>query len=270
MLKSDDLKDLSFLLALSDGLEKTDLGLSSSDFRGTVNLEPTYGKGSVKVIKYCSHHQDASEVFAALLWEATFGTHFKIWHWYILFNILCKGTSLNNTKIGLFLLLRVVTAKRDLAFFSSMKCFNSILKDRFPDTVLRQSVLAKFMKLFSVTWPTSDPKLHMLLSARECKIVLEKAPDLTRIGVGYKDQGSLGSSTVEPLGSNPEYIRLYDWWETLESLAKQKLPEVYNIFKEDLKRSRNSDTSSPSASTLEVLMSLVEEAKRSKFRYMAI
>jgi len=269
MLKSGDLKDLSFLLALSDGLERADLGLAPSDFNGTINLEPTYGKGQIKVLRYESHAPSLERVFAALIWEASFGTHFKIWHWYILFNLLCKGSSLNNTKVGLFLLLRVVTAKRDLAFFSSMKCLYSILKDSFPDPEVSKSILTRFLNMFPIKIPPKDPRLHTLLSCRELTISLTKAPDVTRIGVGYKDKGSIGSPGLEPLGTNPEYIRLIDWWETLVSQTIQQFPEMDHLFNTK-GRMVNSNTSSPSALTLGVLMSLVEEAKRGKFRYMAI
>jgi hypothetical protein len=178
--------------------------LTTSFYKFRIPLEPTHDKSIVKALSIKpAPGVTAEKILVGLLWNVCFGKKFKVVHWTILFNVLIRTMNLDKSSEAIIAILRIVTAHagRTSKWNSCMKPLKTIIYQKLEDREQQKVVLMKILKDLPVRLPEKGPKIEDLLIINfESKIFQTKPPDAKRIGVGYKDKGSLNSgSIIDPI-----------------------------------------------------------------------
>lgn len=169
------------------GCRPSELSLSKGIIR--IPLEPTFGRRSVKCLKIkCL--ENGTKLVSGLLWHAMFGKRFKTIHNLILFEILNQTNKWSPLAQLVFNVL-MLTNRTAKAGSSNTLLYQNLepVRRLISDSEL-QKMIAEFescgMKL-----ATREPDLNGLCAITESVIYQHKAPPVARIGVGYKDKGTL-------------------------------------------------------------------------------
>lgn len=170
------------------GCRPSELSLSAGIIR--IPLEPTFGRRSVKCLKIVPL-ENGTKLVSGILWHAIFSKHgCKTVHNLILFEILNQTNkwSLLAQLVFNVLMLTNRTAK---AGSSNTLLYQNLVPVRrlISDSELKQLIedfAAAGMKLAK-----RAPDLNKLFKVSQSVIYQHKAPPVARIGVGYKDKGTL-------------------------------------------------------------------------------
>lgn len=158
-------------------------------------LEPKAGKSLVQHIRVkLKKSRDLKEAFEALLWCAIYGSkHFTVLIWYLLFNIFCKTISDNKQSEALLKILRITTTSRsegsDLR--THLKPVRTILVQCLQDNDRAVKYCKILEKDLGIKLPTKIKPLTDYFEITYPLKVQKKSPEPSRIGVGYKDKGTL-------------------------------------------------------------------------------
>jgi len=161
---------------------------TASDFTKEIPLEPPQG-GSVRVMRV-NLLGKPEEAFVALLWTVMFSKYCRIIHWFLLFEFLWKQKISSKTTAAIMFLLIVLRPKGQ-AIQWNQNCYSThaILRKHFSLQETKEIIQLILRCLPSL--PTSA-KFHELVLISEGKKILKKSQSPSRIGVGYKDKGTLG------------------------------------------------------------------------------
>jgi len=173
--------------------------LSISFFSFKLPLEPTHSRTSCKCLIFKPlPGVKAENLLVALLWEAVFGKKFKVYHWYVLFNVLIRTINKDKNSEALLSILVILTANAATTRWNSnLKPMKSIFR-RIYGTESHQFELEKLLNNLPYRLPRKSEGIENFMQITEGMFKLEKPKELARIGVGYKDKGSLSSEKVDP------------------------------------------------------------------------
>lgn len=210
-------------LLMSPSNEKV-RGLATSFFSYSIPLESTTGKSKVSCLRVVPKIGNSDKILSSLFREMLFGKRFKVYHWHIVFNVLLRTLKKDRSSEAILSMLLIVSAHaRRTNWRGNMKPVKTILFSHYGEDD-GAILLDKILKSLPVSISKKKTDLNEIVSVTEDFIVQRKPRELARIGVGYKDQGSLNSGTGE-LDS-----LTFDF-EEKEAVFEDLLRQVKNRFK---------------------------------------
>jgi len=201
-------------------------GPLTSDFSQDIPLDrPQSGKLRVLRISTSEKPMRALEI---LLWEMLFGKHFRVWHWFILFNFAFRQRKSTDFTACLITCLSLCRPKgRTINWFSNVRNIHATIRDSLSTEVVKKSI-----NVITEVFPSDTLRKGILqdsFTAVETIKTLRKPTESARIGVGYKDKGILGrpEDHYDPTEINLEaLLQSKDCWELSLERGKILLPEV--------------------------------------------
>lgn len=149
-------------------------------------IEPRRGSSQkVARIRFASNSRDS---LSAVLWDCLFGVP-RVSHWFLLFNLLDRLTKYDDLAQEIFNVMMIINEKSPSGAVSEI--FN--IRLRSVRAILGADIaneMKKRLRLLGLSVPQKKPSLKMSLTIET--IHFRKTPPVRRIGVGYKDKGSLG------------------------------------------------------------------------------
>jgi hypothetical protein len=222
----DLLEDEDQILFLHQGGEKV-RGLVSTFFNCRLPLESTSGKTRIKAIASKSKTSSSEKILVGLYWNALYGKNFKVYHWFSLFRVFLRTLNKDKVSEAHLAILMILSAQAGATRYQSkMKPVRSLLIRAYGEKA-GQELCDKLKESLPFRLPQKGPDLEELLQVTE-SFIDQKAPRIpNRIGVGYKDQGSLPEigSTPETL-SNPLFVEKEDIFELCLRQVRGKYHEV--------------------------------------------
>jgi len=175
-------------------------GLTASFFKFKIPLEATNGRSDVKALAIIPLVGQPEKLITALIWEALFGKKFKVCHWMILFQMFLRTISKTRESEALLTILYLITAQAGLSRWNSnMKPLKTMLSKNLGEQ-LSEEFLQDILKNLSFKLPHRSPDIDKHFRIDHNAVIKQSTPaEQRRIGVGYKDKGSLRKETgVEP------------------------------------------------------------------------
>jgi hypothetical protein len=181
---------------------------SLPDFRAEIPLEPTFGKSKVGVLRIRPKGRNAKEIFAALIWTALFGSkRFTMIHWYLIYHLFEKQIRKDNRSLALLRILRITTERSGQSFNQKLKPIKTIVQNVLgKEQAIRYCL--NLAKDLGIKLPEKDPKLNDLLRVETGWKFQRRPEPERRIGVGYKDKGSLPKGPKEDTECSEDYLVL--------------------------------------------------------------
>lgn len=179
---------------------------SLPDFRCEIPLEPKFGKSRVAVLRIRPKGRNGRKLFEALVWTALFGSkRFTMVHWYLLFHLFEKQIRKDPRSLALLKILRITTERSGSAFNQKLRPVKTIVQN-----VLGKELGLRYCKRIEnelgLKLPTEDPHLENLLHVQFGHIIQRRPPAPARIGVGYKDKGTLPKGPKEDTECSEDYL----------------------------------------------------------------
>jgi len=164
---------------------------TTSDFSKVIPLSPSK-EGKVRILRV-KLTSKPDEALKALLWEVFFGKHLRVWHWFVLFDFLWRQKTASKFAAVLKVVLELVTPKGGpQSYTSNLRNVNATLKLYFSSKDAKSKIDA-LLKGLPFDLPKVNPILSDYIHAGSDVETLRKPDKPRRIGVGYKDHGSLGN-----------------------------------------------------------------------------
>lgn len=172
--------------------------LSTSFFRFSIPLSTTSSSSSYKALQIEPVASSAQKILVGLLWHAMFGRKLKIVHWFILFQVFSKTINDNAQSRTILAILMIITSKDGRSWNTNLDPVMRVVRRKSrkdPELIVQE-----LLKDLPFRLPKKAPKIDDLFRIREVSVSMQRPKDSNRIGVGYKDKGSLNSgSKIEPL-----------------------------------------------------------------------
>ena len=202
--------------------------LTTTFFSFRVPLTPTSSSSTYKAIQVDSRLcRSAESILVGLIWEACYGKKFKVIHWYILFRVLERTSKDRESSRGLYFILGIISANAGKSWNTNMDSVLKILR-RQVSVEKADKIIKEALSKLPLRFPKSRPKTFDLLKITTVVVDMKKPKEPKRIGVGYRDKGSLsGSSKVEPLPPD-RFVETVDVFERLLRQFNEDLNK-YNI-----------------------------------------
>jgi hypothetical protein len=210
--------DAEALTALLEPKKSKLRGLPTSFFRRKLLLSARHGKRVVPAISVRPLTANSQKILVGLLWEALFGKKFKVLHWNILFDCLTRTIQNDRSSEALMRILRILsTAQAGQDYRTTMRSVKKIVSKKLGAEQAEEYIQQKILNLLPFKLPHKNPHLEEVLEVDwSSKMVQKKPLEQRRVGVGYKDKGSLRQDSVEePLAY--EFQSRADFFELLIS-----------------------------------------------------
>jgi hypothetical protein len=200
--------DRLFDQVTNQGKSKSAGRFSLPDFRTEIPLESVFGKRSIQVLKIRPLSGRASHLFESLIWTALFGSkRFTMVHWYLLYHLFEKQISKNKKSLALLKILLITTERSGSSFNQKLKPVKTIVQ-----SVLGKELALKYIKNLEkdlgIKLPEKDPQLVKQLYIQYGTRIQRKPKEPARIGVGYKDKGTLPKGPKEDTSCSEDYLAL--------------------------------------------------------------
>jgi hypothetical protein len=171
-----------------------------------IPLEPTYGKGSVRCLRIRPKGRSAKQIFTGLVWTALFGSKkFTMIHWYILYSLFEKHLKKDKQSLALLRILRTTTERSGIAWNQKLKPVKTIVQN-----VLGKEEAVKYcLKIaedLGLKLPDKDPGVNNLIRVEPGFFTQRKPKEPNRVGVGYKDKGTLPKGPKEDTECSMDYL----------------------------------------------------------------
>lgn len=170
----------------------------------------------------------AKKLFEALIWTALYGKKFSIIHWYLIYHLFEKQMNKNAECLALLRILRVSTTRVGKAYNTKIKPMRVVVQN----VLGRERGLAYLKKIeqdLGLKLPQEDPHLENLLRIVAGRERFKKSPEPRRIGVGYKDKGTLPKgSKEEPECAEDYLVQINDLF--VELLEKTSEVEIFTNY----------------------------------------
>lgn len=184
------------ILFSTENLKMRNLSIAFFSFR--LPLEPTNSRSSCKCLIFKPLPGAKPEtILVSLLSEAVYGKKFKTYHWFLLFNVLIRTINKDKSSEAVLSTLVILAAHAAASRWNTnFKPLKSIFRQVYgPDQ--QQEKLDEVLKFLPYRLPKKWTDIDSLLQVTTGMLELQKPREVARIGVGYKDKGSL-SSKVKP------------------------------------------------------------------------
>lgn len=163
-----------------------------------VPLEPTHSRTTIKAIVVRPKVFSSEKIIVGLLWEAVYGRKFKVIHWFVLFKLLIRTLEKDESSEAILAACMILSTNVGATQWqSNMKPLRSLFIQAYGPEEYKVH-LDEITRKFPFKLPLKSPKIDELLDFTFGTIEQRKPKDVARIGVGYKDKGSL------PVGVKPE------------------------------------------------------------------
>jgi hypothetical protein len=215
-LLTDEQKEL--LLSLRNKKHYGTPPFRAGDFEFIIPLEPRHDRSSVRAFKVKVISRDGKKIFSALIWHALFGSKtFRVIHWYILFNYLSRTIRKNNRSRALMRILRISTQQCGKALNQHIRPVKTIVS-YFLGKELAMKYIQSILSDLDLKLGYDKPDLTKFFHLEEIHLHQKRAPDKRRIGVGYRDKGTLSNSSHEE--GEPDESYVFPEEDTFVSLLK--------------------------------------------------
>lgn len=172
--------------------------LTTTFYRFRIPLTPKTGATSYKALQIEPVTLKPEKILVGLLWNAMFGKKFKIVHWFILFQVLSKTLKADNASRAILGILMIITAKAGTSWNTNIGPVRTIVrrvKDSDSDRVINGLLRDLPFRL-----PEKGPKIDDVIKVSIVQVKMRRPKEAARIGVGYRDKGSLNvGSSYDPL-----------------------------------------------------------------------
>jgi hypothetical protein len=194
------------------------------DLEFVLPLEPRHNKSSVKGIQVKLRYSgDEKKAWESLLWHAIYSSsEFRIFTWYILYNVFIRRLKYESFALSLLRILRLTTQRCGKAYNQKLRSVRQIIS--FYDKELALKYCKHLEHQLGIKLPTSVPPLTEFFHLKEIKIKQRKPPEPRRIGVGYKDKGHLPDEShpkVDPFPDESYLEPTRDLFVELMSQSKE-------------------------------------------------
>lgn len=195
--------------------------LVSTFFKCKIPLEPTHGKKRVRAIVVRPLTRVSSKIVVGLLWHACYGRKFKVYHWFILFQVLTRTLKKDKNSEALLSALVILTANAGATRWqSNLKPLRSIFVQHYGEERGTRE-LDKLKLMLPYRLPEKGPIIDDLLEIKLGSILQRKPKELARIGVGYKDKGNLPKGFTLELPSS-DFMEKEEIFEVLLRQVRAK------------------------------------------------
>lgn len=201
-------------------------GLASSDFRIKIPLEPLHNRSTYKAL-VLTPLDSPPKVLIGLLWTAMFGKTFRVYHWYLLFELLLKTINAESSEAILKILLLISTENSGKSWNQKFKPMKTLLYNVMEED--SKNEINEILSNLPYKLPKKNPKIETLIKVETKTFKLKKPKEPNRIGVGYKDKGNLPSGVKPDLETSEFLFDLEDRFFYLNRHIKSKYP--YNLIK---------------------------------------
>jgi len=209
LLSPEELEELS-KLGSNPPKKRSSLSLTLKDCECVLPLDPRHKDGGYRVLKVRPKVKKNKTARDALLWHAIYGNKsLRVIDWNILFNIFNRSIVNDKPAVALLAILRITAAGKPADCKSIKSSLYSVRQ--IASNVLGKELSLKFcqrlQKFLGVELPTSVENLDDVFDL-STKVRRNKKPkEPNRIGVGYKDKGTLSQTPKEePLDGDFEPV----------------------------------------------------------------
>lgn len=205
--------------------KRTSLSMTKKDFECVLSLEPRHKKGGYQVIIVTPKVAQSKKLQQALLWHAIYGNKsFRVIDWNILFNYFNRTLVDDKVSLAILGILRILAVGQSpsdkLSFSSTLYSVRQIVANSLGKEIALE-FCQRLQNLLGVKLPTSVETLDKLLKIEDDRRTVKKPREPARIGVGYKDKGTLSNTPrMEPLSG--------DWIEPFEDCFLSLLKKTEN------------------------------------------
>lgn len=210
----------------SRGFHPSELSLSKGIIK--IPLQPTAGRTRVKCLKVICP-QKGKKMLIGLLWHALFGKRFKVVHNLIFFEMLNSIKKWDPLAQIVFDVMMILNSTTKVGSSNQFFHHNLVCVKRSTEEFYLQELILR-LELAGVKLPHKAPDLDSFLLLSESYILLKRPVDPVRIGVGYKDKGSLSLPGNE---YDPDEITPYS--EPTNELVWQLLLKNFSTNKPSMK-----------------------------------
>lgn len=195
-------------------------GLVSSDFKLRIPLEPI--RGSEYKALVIKPNAPPEKLLVGLLWHAMFGKYFKVYHWLILFNLTVKTLQADSSEALVLILILTSTGNPGTSWEQNSQPVRKVLQRLAPEK--KEEILQWILSKLPYTLPKKDPKIESFFTVKRELVNIRRPKVPNRIGVGYKDKGSLPKGKRPDLSSSEFLFDLEDRFFLLVRRLKHKYP----------------------------------------------
>jgi hypothetical protein len=210
--------DAESLVALLEPKKSKLTGLPATFFRRKLLLSAKHGRRSVPAISVRPLTASSQKILSELILGALYGKSFKVIHWNILFDCLTRTIQNDRSSEALMRILRILSAAQaGQDYRTTMRPVKRIVSKVLGDEQAEEYINQKIKNLLPFKLPQRPPRIDDVLEIDwSAKHVMRKPLEQRRVGVGYKDKGSLRQDSVEePLAY--EFQSRADYFEILLS-----------------------------------------------------
>lgn len=199
--------------------------VNSNRKRGIILLPLTPRQGKSQRVAKLSYSGDGTEIASSILWEFLFGDP-RVYQWFFLFELLNSIKTYDLAAQSLYDILFLVNVDsknlgpQEKEFMRNMK---SVRQSR-PDGLQIAKEIAEVLRRSGIKIPFKRDGKSLNLKVSFQEFNFKESPEVRRIGVGYKDKGSL-----PPPGSeyDPEPLSLVSHcpiklWSRFRNFSEKK------------------------------------------------
>jgi hypothetical protein len=129
-------------------------------------------------------------------------------HWYILYSLFEKTIRKDKRSLAMLKILRITTERSGLTWNQKLKPVKTIVQNVLNKDEATKYCLNLARDLGLNNLPTTDPKLNEMLEVRLGTMQQKRPEPQRRIGVGYKDKGSLPKGPKQDAECSEDYMIL--------------------------------------------------------------
>jgi hypothetical protein len=180
---------------------------SLPDFKLKIPLESKYGKSRVQCLCIRPKIGRSRVLWESLIWTTLFGSkRLTMIHWYILYSLFEKTLKKDKRSLAMLKILRITTERSGSTWNQKLKPVKTIVQNVLTkDEAVRYCLnLASDLGIKSL--PDKDPHLNEMLEVRLGTMQQKRPEPLRRVGVGYKDKGSLPKGPKEDAECSEDYL----------------------------------------------------------------
>lgn len=219
--------DAERLVSLFGQKEVSWKALDASFFATRIPISQRTGLSSYKAIAVTPRTLNTEKILVGLIWEALFGQNFRVYHYQLLFELLCRTIRKDDKSRALMHILLILTARAGARWNTRMKSVKTVLSHA--GTEIQEKEIDKIKELLPLVLPRKRPKIEELLEVREIEVQMHRPKKKRRIGVGYRDKGSLGSG-ASPTSSETPLSYFFVREDAFCALANSVRSELHQIF----------------------------------------
>lgn len=150
-----------------------------------IPIDRTSGS-SVRVLRI--RNSEKGKLIPKILWDCLFGEP-RILHWFILFEVVNRSTLYEKSLQEVFDIMMLININSPRG--GSMESILNMRQESVRKSLGNETAngIASRLRAAGISIPIKRPSLKLTFAIEEKRF--KKSPELRRIGVGYKDKGSL-------------------------------------------------------------------------------